>query len=598
MPARMIPLFKTSRDFPEKITYGEKAIYKALSRLSDSDFFCRYSLVSRKFDLVRSDYHEMDFVIYNRKYGLLVVEAKDCANLQYKDGCWFYNDDKKMKKSPYDQAAENSRMLFRKFIESPLLKNLTLSDNRLDKCGFWHAVWFPTVTREEFEAKQEIGKLPSDVDLTLTLFKDDLSPEKTVQTLKRIFKTNPVVNKDLLRKPVNITDEENVMIANFLDPEIEFTITNLNETIAEILLEEQKSFLNVVSQRVAFISGYAGTGKTLIAVEKAKQLANKCLDNEKVLFLCFNTKLNKYWQENNPNPEKIDFYTIDGFCKGINTRDPGYKNFYLDAKNKIESTFDSFEWTHIIIDEGQDFGNEIDQSGIIPVLKDIIKLKKGCFYVMFDSLQNVQNNKKEELPSFIQNFIEENGPTISLTKNCRNTNEIATTSVRLLDNVDVILNDDEFRGKESEIYYCGSKKDCKARLDKILSEMEKNNYSKEETVILTFGTEENSILYKYLSDDEYNGYLFTTCRKFKGLEANNIILIDFAPRDNLIFSEEEKYLFYVGASRAKFTLRIITSMGESVVENIYRTLSGSSLTKNPKAKFAKYISALEAFDEH
>jgi KaiC/GvpD/RAD55 family RecA-like ATPase len=44
-------------------------------------------------------------------------------------------------------------------------------------------------------------------------------------------------------------------------------------------------------QNNAIINGLAGTGKTVMAIEKARRHAYK---GEKVLFLCYNTKLKDY----------------------------------------------------------------------------------------------------------------------------------------------------------------------------------------------------------------------------------------------------------------------------------------------------------------
>lgn len=52
---------------------------------------------------------------------------------------------------------------------------------------------------------------------------------------------------------------------------------------------------------------------------------------------------------------------------------------------------------------------------------------------------------------------------------------------------------------------------------------------------------------------------FTTYRKFKGLEADAVILIDVYKN---IFFNENVLLFYVGTSRARISLDIITGMND------------------------------------
>lgn len=56
------------------------------------------------------------------------------------------------------------------------------------------------------------------------------------------------------------------------------------------------------------------------------------------------------------------------------------------------------------------------------------------------------------------------------------------------------------------------------------------------------------------------GYVkFTTCRKFKGLESDVIIVVDI---NKDTFSAEGEQLMYVGTSRARFKLSCIVNMTE------------------------------------
>ena len=72
-----------------------------------------------------------------------------------------------------------------------------------------------------------------------------------------------------------------------------------------------------------------------------------------------------------------------------------------------------------------------------------------------------------------------------------------------------------------------------------------------------------------------NSVFFTTARKFKGLEADVVILVDV---DESAFSNEEnKRLFYVGASRAKHNLDIIFVGDTLQLEHIAETLNGKAL---------------------
>ena len=83
------------------------------------------------------------------------------------------------------------------------------------------------------------------------------------------------------------------------------------EDMFDRLTKEQNALLGYLEeQRVAAIQGAAGTGKTWLAVEKAKELAK----SGKVLFLCFNQFLRLDLQERKDEDpkayENIDFMKL------------------------------------------------------------------------------------------------------------------------------------------------------------------------------------------------------------------------------------------------------------------------------------------------
>ena len=82
-------------------------------------------------------------------------------------------------------------------------------------------------------------------------------------------------------------------------------------------------------------------------------------------------------------------------------------------------------------------------------------------------------------------------------------------------------------------------------------------------------------------------YKFSTCRKFKGLESDAIILIDID--DTTFMNDENKRLFYVGSSRAKLNLDLIVNGDESTIATIV-----DQLDLEPKKKpIAAIVKALD-----
>ena len=109
--------------------------------------------------------------------------------------------------------------------------------------------------------------------------------------------------------------------------------------------------------------------------------------------------------------------------------------------------------------------------------------------------------------------------------------------------------------------------------------------------LLTCKTEKSSALKDDCSENKFthNGksFLFTTCRKFKGLESDMVILIDIGKEELMRCSEE---LMYVGASRAKYKLILIATLNDSEYVDILTSLNVRK-TRNPEKAIATSLNA-------
>jgi superfamily I DNA/RNA helicase len=113
-----------------------------------------------------------------------------------------------------------------------------------------------------------------------------------------------------------------------------------------------------------------------------------------------------------------------------------------------------------------------------------------------------------------------------------------------------------------------------------------------DVVILTCATVEKSWLHPYLQNGKYKKHglnvTVSTCRKFKGLEADAIILVDVVADT---FDNYNKLMFYVGASRARFNLSVICNMSEEECKYAIAQLDAQS-TKKPKKALAAALNTL------
>lgn len=185
------------------------------------------------------------------------------------------------------------------------------------------------------------------------------------------------------------------------------------------ILKEQVALLNYLQeQNKAIINGLADTGKTVMAVEKARLHVEK---GEEVLFLCYNSFSREHLKETYVYPH-IHCYTIDGLaCKICGNQKPDYSKL----KDKLEEMFcdGNFPCQHVIIDEGQDFGKNEAEEELIDLLKanTIDDEKRNVtFYLFYDKNQMIQSRKMPK-------YIEDADCKLTLYQNCRNTENIALT---------------------------------------------------------------------------------------------------------------------------------------------------------------------------
>lgn len=542
----------------------EDVMFDELENLSNDYYvFHSFSMTTVKDNTLYES--ETDFVIFNPKKGILCIEAKAGA-VDYKSGNWVYGSGRIMSHDgPFNQASSNKWKIIQ-YIKNHGLEEL------LDHCKFMHAVWFPDVPRSKFSN----AKLPSEADLNLLLTEDSFG--KIEEEIDRIFEIElPNKIQTILTKKEIEQMKNRVLAPSFNLISLEEVVLKRKHLVFKKMLDEQIALLNYLDeQNDAIINGLAGTGKTVLAIEKAKRHSE---NGEKVLFLCYNAFLKQHLQETY-KIENVSYYTIDGLaCKMCNTEKADYDQFSMLLLEMFEEK--KFPYQHIIIDEGQDFGkNEIDEVEIVELLKSNVvddDSGKGSFYIFYDKNQMIQS---EHMPKYFS----EADCKLTLYRNCRNTQNIAKTSLRLLgtDRKPKLFNN--LVGSNPEMVFEKDEKTTIELLNKLIDKYLDEGYN--DITILSCKTEGKSILREKSRGGKYfydkGNISFTTCRKFKGLESEVVILIDI---DKSSFDDSGEQIMYVGSSRAKFELSCIINMDDVDCKEILDEI-GARYNRNVKKSFA------------
>jgi len=211
--------------------------------------------------------------------------------------------------------------------------------------------------------------------------------------------------------------------------------------------------------------------------------------------------------------------------------------------------------------------------------------RNGTFYLFYDRNQMVQSRK-------VPKYIEDADCKLTLYRNCRNTENIATTSLRLL-GPDIFpkLFKDAVKGDVPEMGFAMGKEDTINMLNTEIDKFFSAGY--ESITILTCKTEESSIIAPYCKDSKYNfdskHVKFTTCRKFKGLESDAIIVVDI---DKTTFEDSQgEQLMYVGTSRARHKLSCIVNMDK---EECIELMNERKIKHNKRNAFKSFATAFNA----
>ena len=526
-------------------SFGERKVFEALKKKLPKEYIVFHSIrwngINEKKTVI---WGECDFTIFHPEYGILIVEVKaggiECVNNE-----WSYirtdnNEKHDMKHPPLEQADREIRYKFKDLVSDTLPKSKT--DPQY--CLVEPAAWFPSINKKDL-----VGELPMEYRDEIVLYENALdNPQKYIEEIYGFYG-----GKRHTRLSLDSCDKLIKAFAPYFQavPSLKSKREELEESFVR-LTNQQKYLIDYLEeQKIAAIQGAAGTGKTMLAVEKAKKLAER----ESVLFLCYNHYLKEYLQQlkaDSPEDYKgISFYNLQQLaCNKMHVTSVTNEDISYFLENFVD-----YEWEYksIVIDEAQDFKNEH-----LNKLYEIAVCLDGSFYAFYDKKQFVQG---EEFPKWLLDA----ECRLVLSINCRNTYQIADTSGKPVQ-VPPRVKDRAVVGNMPNFYVCSEEKAALKAISKLIDRYRAANYPYKQIVILTMKTEKTSILSgvekvgNHLIGQERGerSVLFTTARKFKGLEADAIIFIDmdadsFKPRPE----DDPKCLFYVGCSRARHQLDIV-----------------------------------------
>jgi hypothetical protein len=327
-------------DLPEE--RSERLVAAALKTLSD-DWIVIHHVAWQSKRAGKQGDGEADFVLLHPRRGILVVEVKG-GGIDIRDGRWTTKNryGRIYEINPFEQAVVSKHALVR-----------WLKSARLDrKVRVGHAVVFPDIATIEHlgpAATPEITWYKRDLqNISLGVeratehwsLKADLS-EAELQSIVQILAPTVVARKPLA-----------------------FQSSEVEQEILYLTAEQIEIFARLRAARGGLVVGGAGTGKTVLAIARAEQLAK---DGFKTLLVCFNELLGKSLEARFASHPGISASSYHSMClreiRRAKLRIPGQlvddwwerqaSVLFEEAVVETGLSFDA-----IVVDECQDFRPE------------------------------------------------------------------------------------------------------------------------------------------------------------------------------------------------------------------------------------------------
>lgn len=363
------------------------------------------------------------------------------------------------------------------------------------------------------------------------------------------------------KKTIDLSDEQIEQIVTLFEADfcavqsMKLQIDTIYDEMLRITEEQYEVLCSIEDNKRAFVYGGAGTGKSLLAVEKLKQSICK---KKKAAYICFNRNMASFVKE---NVKITDGSYIGTYHALLNEYvDRAHELGIEELNNKyIDLNINPCQYDLLIIDEAQD----ILSSSSLQCLDAFVKggISSGEWVMFADPNQDIFL-KGNYFSKTLEVIKEKYNPCIlKLMKNCRNTAQIIRRNSMLTSipaSKYMKLDGPDVRAIEFE-----TKFDFIRKIEKeIRSLMSGGTYIKD-IIILSTRKLCNSMLSetKYLADTalvevrSYKGLKrdqinYMTVQSFKGLERKIVFCVDIDGFDSV----ENRRLNYVAMTRAQILL--------------------------------------------
>ncbi|WP_421416768.1 NERD domain-containing protein [Agrobacterium tumefaciens] len=372
------------------------------------DYVCYYSRSWHQADTDGAEHDgEADFILAHAQYGLLFIEVKGGrVSCREEDEQWLSTDRDGFRfkiKNPIAQARSSKHHFLKR-----------LNDNRRLGRRFIrarHAAVLPGSAKPP-------RALGPDAPLDIIAFGDDMD------TLGKWLVDRIREGGDAREQPLGLDGMhalDELLTGHFeLRAHIGASLAEDAQVIERLTAEQAWLLDSLEDNHEMAISGGAGSGKTVLAIEKAFRSS---ADGRRTLLTCFNAPLANYLKELCKDRQNLVVASFHSICRTIaeqtgtslprNSGPDYFETLLPEALVEAVTSSPELGFDTVIIDEGQDF-----QDSWLNALRLCLRdINIGEFYVFFDDNQRLFAQDDTFIRALPQS-------SISLTRNLRNTRKI------------------------------------------------------------------------------------------------------------------------------------------------------------------------------
>lgn len=544
-------------DIPAGGTASERQVYGRLGRDLDRDWIVLHSL-----GLARHGtklWGEADFVVLSTK-GIFALEVKG-GEVSCRDGVWRYGwpgsaDCYEKRESPFSQA-KDAMFAVKKIVEA---------ESGLEDLLIGYGVVMPhvrfTATGPEIEPEVLLDARAYSRHLGFYLgrlsrhwqdvYRERHGRERRLPTLADVRRV-----RQLLRPDVDAT----VSLGSWFN--------GLEQQLIQLTGQQIRAARGMANNPRTVVTGRAGTGKTVVALDRTEKLA---AEGRKVLYVCFNQMLARHVElgvRSRPGAENIRVRHLHGLYRetigkaGLAGRldseevagEELYGRVYPEVFVEAALAVEPEPADVLVVDEAQDLLTPANLDALDLLVRD--GLRRGRWHLFLDPLQNIYGKDADDAMAVLEDA---GFASYELRDNCRNTRQVAIQT-SIVSGLDLAI-DGAVDGPPCDCVFYRDAADFLGRLEAEVRRLLEADVAPGSMIVLSTRRRENSLLSSVaslaglplndLAAGERSGAIdFATMHGFKGLERRVVLAVDL----DRLGDEALAMLHYAGLSRAIVLLR-------------------------------------------